>query len=36
MSKLRKIYFDFEQKVIEKPMKFLIGMFILIVIAIIL
>jgi|TARA_R100001244_G_scaffold109079_1_gene80747 hypothetical protein len=36
MGKLRKIYYDLEQKVIEKPMKFFIGMFILFVIAIIL
>jgi hypothetical protein len=36
MNKLRKIYYDLEQKVREKPMKFFIGMFILFVIAIIL
>ena len=36
MNKLRKIYFDLETKVREKPMKVFIGMFILFVIAIIL
>ena len=36
MGKLRKMYYDLEQRVIEKPMKFFIGMFILFVIAIIL
>jgi len=36
MGKLRKIYFDLETKVREKPMKVFIGMFILFVIAIIL
>ena len=36
MGKLRKIYYDLEQRVREKPMKFFIGMFILFVIAIIL
>lgn len=35
MDKLKKIYFDLETKVKEKPMKFFIGMFILFVIAII-
>ena len=36
MNKLRKIYFDLETKVREKPMKVFIGMYILFVIAIIL
>jgi hypothetical protein len=35
MDKLKKIYFDIETKVKEKPMKVFIGMFILFVIAII-
>ncbi len=36
MNKIKKIYFDLEQRVRKKTMKFFIGMFILFVIAIIL